>query len=302
MNGRQLPPLRAARAFEAAARYCSFAQAGKELHLSATAVSQQVKVLEAWLGATLFQRQHNSLVLTEEGRALLPAFKVAFDTLAEAVGDVRNELTVRRVRLAVYPNFAMNWLVPRLAELRRQMPDLELEVLTTTLPLSDLFNHVDIAVRIYEHAPQYDFEYLFSAELFPVAAKGTIPDAAWLASDPASLMRQPLLHLRHCPEDWRIWLQAAGVANARPQAAMWFDSQAVMIGATRRGLGVALARSPFDDELIAQGVLEVLHPLRVPFHDGWYVITPRTLRRGRASAVRDWLLSQRESRAVSSAP
>ncbi|MGE4337761.1 MAG: LysR substrate-binding domain-containing protein [Pigmentiphaga sp.] len=293
VTARKLPPLRAARAFEAAARHCSFSLAGKELCLSAGAVSQQVKVLEAWVGAPLFERGPNSLRLTSHGSELLPTLRAAFDTLAEGAANLRNDTTGRRVRIAVYPNFAMNWLVPRLPRLREALPDVELEVLTTSEPLGALFNRADLAVRVYEHAPQYAFEFLFAAELFPVGASADDLEGA-VRKDPAALLRLPLLHLTHSAEDWRLWLLAAGVRDPQPQAAMWFDSQAVMIQAVAHGMGVALARSPFDEAAVAAGRLRPLHPLRVSCKHGWYVITPRTLRRGRASAVRDWLLSHRQ--------
>jgi len=248
--------------------------------------------LEAWVGAPLFERSHNSLQLTAHGHELLPVLRAAFDTLAEGAADVRNDTTGRRVRLAVYPNFAMNWLVPRLPRLREKLPDVELEVLTISEPLGTLFNRADLAVRVYENAPQYSFDFLFAAELFPVGSPSDDPEGK-TRRDPAALLQLPLLHLTHSPEDWRLWLQAAGVRDPQPQAAMWFDSQAVMIQAVSQGLGIALARSPFDEGAVASGYLRVLHPLRVSCKHGWYVITPRTMRRGRASAVRDWLLSQR---------
>src|ERR1051325_3176206 len=53
---RQLPPLNALRSFEAAARYESFTRAAEELHVTQSAVSQQVKALEAQLGFKLFNR------------------------------------------------------------------------------------------------------------------------------------------------------------------------------------------------------------------------------------------------------
>ncbi len=288
---RILPPLRAARAFEAAARLGSFVQAGRELHQSATAVSQQVKVLENWLGVDLFQRQHNFLVLTPQGEQLLPGLKVAFDTLAEATGEVRADAGQRQVRIAAFPNVALNWLVPRLDAMRQAFPDVAIDVRTITAPLPELFRRVDLAVRVYEHAPQYQFDFLFAAELFPVASPRLEGLPRRLPMSPAELLTLPLLHLSHFPEDWRIWSQAAGLQGATPRVALQFDSQAVMMAAAERGLGVALARSPFDDEAVRAGRLRVLHPVRVPCPEGWYVITPATLRHGKVSAVRDWLLA-----------
>src|SRR5699024_3181214 len=66
----RLPPLNALRAFEAAARHGSFTRAGRELHVTHGAISQQVKLLEETLGASLFTRKGNRITLTPCGGAI----------------------------------------------------------------------------------------------------------------------------------------------------------------------------------------------------------------------------------------
>ncbi len=51
---RRLPPLNAVYTFEAAARHLSFYHAAEELHVTPSAVSHQVRSLEAFLGVRLF--------------------------------------------------------------------------------------------------------------------------------------------------------------------------------------------------------------------------------------------------------
>jgi len=289
--GRRLPPLHAVRAFESAARHCSFAQAGKELNVSASAVSQQVKVLEAWFGFALFQRGKNSLELTREGEALLPTLKVAFDSIAEVAGELRRDHRAGRVRIAAYPNLALKWLVPRLARLHEKVPDVQIEIVTAIKPLPELFTQCDLAIRTYEHAPQFSLDRLFRAELFPVAAPGLLADPS---PDPRSLLRFPLLQLEHAPLDWPAWFDAAGIHLEEVARTLWFDSQAVMIEAARHGHGIALARSPFDDRDVAEGLLQRLSPVSVACDESWYVIAPAALRRGKAWDVRQALLEEAE--------
>ena len=59
---RSLPPLNAVRAFEAAARHESFTAAANELCVTVTAISHQVRQLEAILGHKLFERDRKSVV------------------------------------------------------------------------------------------------------------------------------------------------------------------------------------------------------------------------------------------------
>src|SRR6185295_5294862 len=86
---RRLPPLNALRAFEASARLGSFVAAGAELRVSAAAVSQQVRRLERYLDAPLFQRLARGLVLTEQGRDWLPELSAGFELLGESTARLR---------------------------------------------------------------------------------------------------------------------------------------------------------------------------------------------------------------------
>lgn len=65
------PPLNVLRGFEAAARLGSFHQAAQELHLTQSAISQQIRSLEELLGQPLFHRQGRSVALTDAGQDLL---------------------------------------------------------------------------------------------------------------------------------------------------------------------------------------------------------------------------------------
>src|SRR3954465_13763250 len=79
---RQLPPLNALRAFEAAARSESFTRAAEELCVTPGAVSHQVKALEATLGIRLFNRERQRVVITEPGREYLAVVRDALDRIA----------------------------------------------------------------------------------------------------------------------------------------------------------------------------------------------------------------------------
>ncbi|WP_424928093.1 LysR family transcriptional regulator [Amaricoccus tamworthensis] len=80
----RLPSLVALRAFEAAARHMSFAQAANELSVTPAALSYQIKSLEADMGAPLFHRLNRAVELTEAGRILLPGLSTAFQDMRGA--------------------------------------------------------------------------------------------------------------------------------------------------------------------------------------------------------------------------
>src|SRR5947209_4898455 len=96
---RTLPPLKALRAFEAAARHMSFKAAAEELALTPTAISHQVRLLENVLGCTLFRRRPRPLALTSVGAALFPVVRNGCESIAEAFPTMRSGAALEAVQV-----------------------------------------------------------------------------------------------------------------------------------------------------------------------------------------------------------
>src|SRR6476661_4075386 len=111
---RQLPPLNALKAFEAAARSESFTQAAKELFVTQGAVSHQVKALEATLGIKLFNRERQRLIITDAGREYLNVVRDALDRIAAGTERVLQRQNSGVLTVSTSPDFAAKWLVYRL--------------------------------------------------------------------------------------------------------------------------------------------------------------------------------------------
>ena len=108
---RQLPPLNALRAFEAAARSESFTRAAEELCVTQGAVSHQVKALEATLGIKLFNRERQRLVITDAGREYLNVIRDALDRIAAGTERVLQRQNAGVLTVSTSPDFAAKWLV-----------------------------------------------------------------------------------------------------------------------------------------------------------------------------------------------
>ena len=117
---RRLLFLNGIKAFEATARSGSFAAAGLELHVSPAAISRMVHLLEQRLGVALFERKANRLAMTAAGRAYQSGLTPIFDALASLTAQVTASSSVRVLTIGVGPTFAMRWLIPRLADFRRE--------------------------------------------------------------------------------------------------------------------------------------------------------------------------------------
>ena len=300
---RRLPPLNALRAFEAAARLGSLVAAAAELHVSAAAVSQQVRRLERYLDTQLFQRLARGLVLTEEGRAYLPELSRGFDLLGESTARVRAQRADGVLTLTLLAAFANGWLLPRLHRFRERAPQIEI-VLRTGRALAEFQREdIDLAIRFGPGpGPGLHGEFLCGEEAFPVASprlfgSGRPPDGI------AALARYPLLHdvVAHPDQpwmSWRAWFERAGLDTAIASRGMQFSDSVVLVGAAVAGLGVALGHGPQIAPLLAGGRLVRLtqESWRAPW--SYFLVAPAAhFRRPIVRAFVDWALEEARSEA-----
>jgi LysR family glycine cleavage system transcriptional activator len=294
---RRLPPLNACRAFEAAARLSSFTRAAEELHVTQTAVSHQVKLLEQWLGTRLFQRHNNQVSLTAHGKSLQPVLWDALERLAHGVETVANPASVTPLIISAQPNFAFKWLIPRLADFAKKNPLIEPHILTTDRT-HDLANtDIDVAIRhadmvgVSDSVPlDVSCELICAAKMFPVASPRLM--ATTRLERPEDLDGQTLLHVIGAADDWSMWLSAAGVHIVDPERGPRFDSYAASVEAAAHGWGVAMGMDIFVQEDIDNGRLVAPFDLRLPRSAAWYLLTAKHFQKPNVLKFRTWILAQ----------
>jgi LysR family glycine cleavage system transcriptional activator len=147
VGGSSLPPLLGLHAYEAAARHLSFAAAAAEMHLSASAVSQRVRGLEAHLGVRLFERLPRSLRLTEMGEAYLPAVRDIFDDLSAATSGLFGGSDVATLTVRVQVSYAATWLAPRLPDFCETFPHIDVQLVSAIWADALPPSKIDLEIR-----------------------------------------------------------------------------------------------------------------------------------------------------------
>lgn len=288
---RDLPPLNALRVFEAAARLLSFTRAADELAVTQAAVSHQIKSLEQWLGVPLFQRLPRRLELTDGGRELLAAIRDAFDRIEGAAARVRRNDGAGPLTVTVLPSFAAKWLVPRLGRFQTLHPDIEVRIAADTR-LSRFDDGVDLAIRAGRGDwPDLVCERLLREELYPVCSPRLLAGPVPLV-EPADLKGHTLLH-DDFEQDWRMWLDAAGVTGVDWRRGPRFSDSSMVVQAAVEGQGVALARSALAQEDLKAGRL--VRPFRIDIASRlayYFVCPPSHASRPKVRAFRDWLMKE----------
>jgi len=194
----RMPPLNAMRSFEAAARHLSFTRAADELFVTQAAISHQVKALEQDLGVMLFKRLNRNLKLTEEGQALLPFVRSAFEQLSSGVRELERFCAGGTLTVTAPPTFAGEWLVPRLGEFMEGHPDLDVRVVAGQGLANFQSDGVDVAVRQGRppFGPGLSAELLFPFDVYPVCSP-TLQAGKHPIEKPEDLAQHVLLHDAH---------------------------------------------------------------------------------------------------------
>ena len=287
-----IPPLAALRAFAAVARHGSFAHAAATLHVSASAVSHQIRTLEDLLGATLLTRARNGAgisrtAVTAEGAALLDAVESAFAQLGTACDRVRERARRTRPVLAISASHSVAslWLAPLLAAFAARHPSVQWKVHATEDVPDMLREGIDLAMlRARPGALTEGDTLLFSETVFPVCSPSLD-----LGGRPDELLRHNLLEEDHgtsAEKGWATWLDLLGPGAGARVTIVRFSTFHAAIAAAIAGAGIALGRRPLIDfELASNRLVRPFADRALP--GSWDMIIRR-----RPGAARDGHVAQ----------
>ncbi|WP_076858463.1 LysR substrate-binding domain-containing protein [Bradyrhizobium mercantei] len=289
---RKLPPLNAVRAFEAAARHESFTAAANELCVTVTAISHQVRQLEAILGRKLFERSGRAVVLTADGHAVFPMLRDGFDRMASAFAAIRPPADSDAITVSTTRAFAERWLMPRLARFNAAYPALMVHIDATEEIRTPDVDGVDLAIRYGRVDRTSEKSVLFSDRYIAVAASTICPPGAPLAIDDIRSRSLLAFRWKNAALDspaWSAWLAGADHDPARDFRISWYSEEPLALHAAERGLGPLLCSDALVDEQLRQGTLRRLDGPALPGFAYRLVDAPAAARRKSVTAFVDWL-------------
>lgn len=297
-----LPPLNALRAFEAAGRHLSVTKAAEELHVTAAAVSHQVKSLEDYLDVKLFRRSGNALYLTDAGQALLPRLHAGFAELERALADLGEHDRAGLFTLSVAPIFASKWLIPRLERFRTAHPEIDVRIAATTELASFRDDGIDAAVRVGRgRYPGLECHRLFGESVVPMCSPRLMRGEHPLLG-PDDLRHQVLLHIEwpareQIIPDWGSWLRAVGLSNVDASRGPQFAQPDHAMQAAAEGAGVVLGWRSLAQSDLEAGRLVIPFDLPLPMDVAFYLVYPAISgERPKLARFRDWLLAETATR------
>jgi len=287
---RRLPPLNSLKCFEAAGRLLSFTAAAKELNVTQAAISHQIKVIEDYLGLSLFDRYPRRLALTEPGKILLPEVIESFDRVSAAIGSLAEEQHSNILSVRLAPSFTARWLSPRLKYFWLQYPEIDLCLYHAHDAVDFEREEIDIAVTYGKGDwPGVVADKLLSLEFYPVCSPAFLHKDKPL-TELDNLRYYTLLHDANY-EIWNDWLKLAGLEiNANKGTII--DDTNVLIQAAIDGQGIALGSTTFVEDYIDSGKLVKPFDIELVNESAYFVVCPEShLKNPAVRAFKEWLLS-----------
>jgi len=258
-NGRMRISLTALEIFEAAGCARNFTSAANALGMSQPALSHRISQLERQLGMALFRRGHRGVSLTREGEELLSVCSRSLEEIRQAIARLSRAKDDVRVLIATDFAFASFWIMPRLPDFQRSLPNAELSVVATQYAGKEAPGDVDLTIYLAERREETERRaVLFEEEVLPVCSPDYLVRHGPFASA-EDLLASRLLHLAG-PTDapwltWRQWFEEVGLAYAPSSTQMTLSNYMLVIQAALSGRGICLGWRGLIDEALNEGQL-----------------------------------------------
>lgn len=262
----KLPPLRAVQCFESVARLNSFSHAARSLNVTQSAISHQVRLLEEYLGETLFVRQGRRLSLTPMGEKYYDEISHSLQNIAQASQQIR-EGESGKIRLAMYSSLAVKWLVPRLENLRQQHPEIDLSLAMFADEPEFTDQVADCFITAHPPKKNYVSDFLYKELLYPFCSQKLwqqiqdkpLPEALW---------EHPLLSVHSIfkdgnqAKDWLTWCSRGGFELPDTAKVSHFSHMVLAAEAVKYHQGIAFLNDYFLNDHDHQQNL-----VRIPMHE-----------------------------------
>lgn len=283
------PPLRALAAFEAAARLGNFSDAARELEITTSAISHQIKALETFLGTRLFARLSRGVRTTEDGAAFYAAVHDAYGRIDDGTRRLLRRREGETLTLRCGLSFGLRWLTPRLPLFLAEHPDIDLRVVTPIVGSVGREPDIEIVYGQTERAG-HRCERLPAEDIVPMCSPQLLRDGPSLQT-PADLAKFRLIEPLVTDLTWERWFGLHQVA-VEPQVRVSFDNVLMALQAAASGMGIALEGEFLASEDLANGRLVVppaLRDMRVRRSLRMLVMREERWNETKCRHFRDWL-------------
>jgi LysR family glycine cleavage system transcriptional activator len=289
--------LKAAHYFSVASQTLSYTKAAKQLHVSQAAVSQQIRLLEEYLGVPLFYRSGRDMRLTSQGQELAEHLTQAFDFISKGLESVKLEPVEGTLLVSGLQSFVSLWLMPRLWRFSDLQKDITVKLFSADERIDIHAGKIDVGIDDNQHLT-VDREdtvqrTLILSDIIPVCSP-SLADRIGLFQ-PNDLLKCWMIQVDDLPYQWKAWFEELEICPIRNKSILWAEVNSWYMGisAVKAGHGVFLCPKFMVQKELDDGTLIQPHPKalneKIEFYAYYAKSSPR---RARIEAFVDWLRAE----------
>jgi LysR family transcriptional regulator, glycine cleavage system transcriptional activator len=294
----KVPSLKSLHVFCVSARLLSFTSVARELNMTQSAVSQQIKQLEECLGVALFVRCRRGVSLSCDGDRFFRKISPSLVSLEVAVREFNASTDRELVNILVERTLLLTRFLPRLSVIQRLLPGNPISLESDDNQLPQEPDPFSLTIRLASGPRGGDFEYNFLApdSLIAVCAPKLLADKPVRNFQDLSHHQIITVRTRYSKEkvcEWSHWCWALGQSipsNIRPT---YLSNSFLALEAAAMGQGIALARSLVAAPSLASGRLVRVFRQSVQCRDNYFFVCHRELLRERRIAqFLEWIRAE----------
>lgn len=263
-------PIRGLRSFCIAAKCLSFKHASKQLFLTPSAISHQIKQLEEQLGFILFERGTRSIELTRTGQQLYQSVQPIIHQLESTISEFTHKQQNQVIVISLPEFFASELFIPRLSSWSANNPNINLQ-LETVKSASEHSHVADLSIVLASGKPNASIVHeLFPISYAPACNRNLYEKLRNTGFD--ALKNTPLILHRSRPWSWHQWANNLNITDFDPKQIIQFDSMFGVARAAQQGMGVALIPLPMSNTWFSEQLLVKLFEQELITNDRYYLI------------------------------
>ncbi len=263
-------PIRGLRSFCVASKCLSFKHAATQLFLTPSAISHQIKQLEAQLGITLFKRGTRSIELTSAGKQFYQSIQPIIHQLQSTITEFTNKQQNKTIVISLPEFFASELFIPRLSHWSKNNPDINLQ-LDTIKASSESSQTAELSIVLANGKPNAKIVHdLFPIRYAPACNKKLYKKLKNIGFN--ALKNTPLILHSSRPWSWHQWAENLNINDFDPKQIIQFDSMFGVARAAQQGMGIALVPLPMSKTWFSEESLIKLFDQELITNDRYYLI------------------------------
>lgn len=290
-----LPPLKTLPAFIAVAQHLSFTKAAEALHVTHSAISQNIRSLEDFLGIKLFARTPNKqTTLTLQGERYFEEIRKAMNTIVAATERELGISTSNILTVNIPMTLTMHWMIPRMPLFQAKYPDIDLRLSALGLDIDFARDNIDIAIT-YGYKEEWSNLYckkLFDDELVMVASSNLIPKIYKIET---LLKHFKAIYVNNALRkyDWKEWCESAEISEPKKSKRIYFQNTSQALQAVANGIGIIVTHKPFIIDEIESGQLKQVTDKILHLKKSYFLTCPKeNLSVNKVNAFCRWLTEE----------